>query len=243
MIRLLATVITNLLSAIPWLGKSLVESIIIIESTLIFFILIYNCIKKKKINFPYCFYLFILTSLETIGKISPHALKRGRKLINDKSKFFNIPYSFLSMLVGLIDGDGHISITKTEKGYIKICLVISLDIRDLSLIEYIFSILELGKINSYPKLKMKDTCKLVINKTDLQDIFFPLLKYHKLLFLTKERKKQYDKAIYILENNILFFKDIPDNIPSYYLLPSKSEEYLKLDFFNNWIVGFTIAEG
>ena len=90
---------------------------------------------------------------------------------------------------------------------------------------------------------MKDTCKLVINKTDLQDIFFPLLKYHKLLFLTKERKKQYDKAIYILENNILFFKDIPDNIPSYYLLPSNSEEYLKLDFFNNWIVGFTIAEG
>ena len=177
--------------------------------------------------------MFILTSLETIGKISPHALKRGRKLINDKSKFFNIPYSFLSMLVGLIDGDGHISITKTEKGYIKICLVISLDIRDLSLIEYIFSILELGKINSYPKLKMKDTCKLVINKTYLQDIFFPLLKYHKLLLLTKELKKQYDKAIYILENNILFFKDIPDNIPSYYLLPSNSEEYLKLDFFNN----------
>jgi len=86
--------------------------------------------------------LFILASLETIGIIRPHAFKKGRKFINDKSKFFNIPYSFLSMLVGLIDGDGHISITKTEKGYIKICLVISLDIRDLSLIEYIFSILE-----------------------------------------------------------------------------------------------------
>jgi hypothetical protein len=177
--------------------------------------------------------LFIFATLETIGKISPHALKRGRKLINDKSKFFNIPYSFLSMLVGLIDGDGHISITKTDKGYIKICLVISLDIKDLSLIEYLLSILKLGKINSYPKLKTKDTCKLVINKTDLQDIFFPLLKYHKLFFLTKERRKQYDKVIYILENNILYFKDIPYNIPPCYLLPSNSEEYLKLDFFNN----------
>ena len=237
-----ATVITNLLSAIPWLGKSLVESIII-ESTLILIIIIYNCIHIKEIYFSYCFFLFIFATLETIGKISPHALKRGRKLINDKSKFFNIPYSFLSMLVGLIDGDGHISITKTDKGYIKICLVISLDIKDLSLIEYLLSILKLGKINSYPKLKTKDTCKLVINKTDLQDIFFPLLKYHKLFFLTKERRKQYDKVIYILENNILYFKDIPYNIPPCYLLPSNSEEYLKLDFFNNWIVGFTIAEG
>jgi len=151
--------------------------VIIIELTLIFFVLIiYNCINNNGIKLPYCFFLFIQLSLETIGKISPYALKKGRKIINDKSKFLNIPYSFLSMLVGLIDGDGHISITKTHKGYIKICLVISLDIRDLSLIEYIFSMLGLGKINSYPKLKVKDTCKLVINKTDLQDIFFPLLK-------------------------------------------------------------------
>lgn len=83
----------------------------------------------------------------------------------------------------------------------------------------------------------------MINKTDLQDIFFPLLKLHKFFFLTNERRKQYDKAIYILNNNILYFIDIPDNIPSYNLFPSNSEEYLKLKFFNNWIVGFTIAEG
>jgi len=71
------------------------------------------------------------------------------------------------MLVGLIDGDGHISILKTNKGYIKICLVISLNIKDLSFIEYIFSILELGKIYCYPKSKIKYTCKLVIYKIDL----------------------------------------------------------------------------
>lgn len=154
MIRLLATVITNLLSAIPWLGKSLVE-LIRIELILIFFILIIgNCINKNWIKYFYSFFLFILLSLETIGKISPYAFKRGRKLIKDKSKFLNIPYSFLSMLVGLTDGDGHISIIRTDKGYIKICLVISLDIRDLSLIEYISSILELGKINCYPKSKI-----------------------------------------------------------------------------------------
>lgn len=73
--------------------------------------------------------------LGTMGIISPYALKRGRKYINNKKYFLNIPYAFLSVLIGIIDGDGHISITKTNKGYIKMNLVISLNIRDLSLLE------------------------------------------------------------------------------------------------------------
>jgi hypothetical protein len=183
--------------------------------------------------------------LETIGKISPFALKKGRKRIKDKKEYFNISYSFLSMFMGLIDGDGYISITKTEKGYIKICLVISLDIRDLPLLEYLHSVLKIGKINTYPKSKLKDTCKLVINKTDLQDILLPLLIHHKLIFLTNKRREQFDKALYIFKNDIKIFKDIPVavNIPSLYPLPINAEEYLNLNFFYNWIVGFTIAEG
>lgn len=107
------------------------------------------------------------------------------------------------MLVELLDGNRYISITKTCKGYIKICLVLSLDKIDLSLLEYIASILQLGKINLYPKLK-KNTCKLVINKTDLQDIFFLLLKYPNIFFLTKEWRKQYNKVIYFRKQyNIL----------------------------------------
>jgi LAGLIDADG endonuclease len=121
-------------------------------------------------------------ALENIGIISPYALKRGRKYISNKKDFLNIPYAFLSVLIGIIDGDGHISITKTNKGYIKMNLVISLNIRDLSLLEYVYSILRLGKIKTYPKSKVKDTCKLVIHKTDLQYILFPLLRYHKLYF-------------------------------------------------------------
>lgn len=134
------------------------------------------------------------------------------------------------MLIGIIDGDGHISITKTNKGYIKMNLVISLNIRDLSLLEYVYSILRLGKIKTYPKSKIKDTCKLVIHKTDIQDILFPLLRYHKLYFLTKERNQQYDKAIYILENNLIYFDNIPKIIPNCNNMPLKSEEYLYLNF-------------
>lgn len=94
----------------------------------------------------------------------------------------NIPYSFLAMLVGLIDGDGYVSVTKTPKGYIRINLIISLDIRDLPLLIYVKSVLEIGNINTYPKIKEKKTCKLVINSTDLKEIFFPLLMYHNLFF-------------------------------------------------------------
>jgi hypothetical protein len=53
------------------------------------------------------------------------------------------------MLVGLIDGDGYICIIKTSKGFIKINLTISLHINDLSTLEYILSVLGLGKITVY----------------------------------------------------------------------------------------------
>jgi hypothetical protein len=171
--------------------------------------------------------------LDAIGKISPYALKKGRKYILDKNEYLNVPFSFLSMLGGFIDGDGYICITKTKKKYIKLCLVISLSIKDIRILEYIQSNLKIGKINSYPKSGEKHTCKLVINKTDLQDEFFPLLIYHNLFFLTKVRNLQYNKALYILRNDIKLYYDVPENLPSYYLPLSKTEDYLNLNFFDN----------
>jgi hypothetical protein len=171
--------------------------------------------------------------LDTIGIISPHALKKGRKLVIDKKEFLDIPYSFIAMLVGFIDGDGYICVIKAKQKYIKICLVISLDIKDLSLLEYIQSVLKLGIIKTYPKKGTKKTCKLVINKTDLQDIFFPLLNYHNLFFLTEVRQEQYNKAIYIMHNDIKLYSDIPKVIISNNLNFEKSEDILNLAFFNN----------
>jgi hypothetical protein len=103
------------------------------------------------------------------------------------------------MLVGLIDGDGYILIHKTAKGYIKINLTISLNIRDLSVLQYIKSVLNIGEITTYPKGKKPDTCKLIINKTDLQEVFFHYY-YTKNFLLTDTRRDQFDKAMFILEN-------------------------------------------
>lgn len=244
----MATVITNLLSAIPWLGKSLVESI---NVKLLYLVLIRNIIINiywKKIvcismfgfikQIYLLFYVLLnflknLSLLDTIGIVNPHAYKKGRKLINNKDKFLSISYSFLSMLVGLIDGDGYISITKTLKGYIRINLIISLDIRDLAMLVYIKSILKVGKINTYPKNKVKKTCKLVINSTDLKEIFFPLLVYHKLFFLTDVRQKQFNKAMFLFKKNINLYSEIPVNIPLINQILNKAEDYINLPFFNN----------
>lgn len=84
-----------------------------------------------------------------------------------------------------------------------------------------------------------------MNRKELQEVLFPLLLKNNLIFLNDRRRLQFHRAMYILNNNIKLFKDIPDtnNIPSLSVLPDNALDYTKLDFFNNWIVGFTIAEG
>ena len=101
-----ATVITNLMSAIPWVGQDIVES--------------------KNITEYYSTIVYATTSmLPTIGTVSAHALKKGNKNIRlDKKEYLSIPSSFIAFLAGLIDGDGYIQITRTKKGFITIKLVI-----------------------------------------------------------------------------------------------------------------------
>jgi quinol-cytochrome oxidoreductase complex cytochrome b subunit len=97
-----ATVITNLLSAIPWIGVDFVEFVSphFIEN--LFKIIGENWLEVS--SFLYSFY--ILLSLSTIGIIRTRAL-RGAKVRTDTVKFYalKIPYVFLAMFVGLVDGD------------------------------------------------------------------------------------------------------------------------------------------
>ena len=215
----MATVITNLLSAIPFFGQDLVESNYNFATEIL---TTYGNTTVKN---------SILTVLPTVGTISSHALKMGRQLRLDKKKYLSIPYQFISFLVGLIDGDGYILIAKTSKGFITIKLVIDLNLKDLSTLEYIHSVLKLGKITIY-RDHLNPNCKLIINKTDLQEVLFPLLKHHNIFFLTKTRKEQFDLAMHIFENNLKSYYDIPNvnNISSSFKLPNTASDYLKLDF-------------
>lgn len=183
--------------------------------------------------------------LPTIGNININALNKTKKNLKlDKKEYISIPTSFIAFLVGLIDGDGYIQITKTPKGFITIKLTISLHLNDISTIEYIYSVLKIGKINIYKDLK-SPTCRLVINKTDLQEVLFPLLIHNNIFFLTKTRSDQFNLAMYIFEQNIKLYNQIPDinNIPLVFEIPNKPVNYILLHFFKNWIIGFTCAEG
>ena len=218
-----ATVITNLISAIPWIGQDIVESM---------------KITVLGINL-----IFLYWVLPTIGYVHKNALKKVEKLV-DKKDYIDIPVSFLAFLVGLIDGDGYIQVTKTTKGFIAIKLVICLSLEDISTLEYIHSVLKLGKITIYKDIK-NPICKLIINKTDLQEILFPLFLQHKIFFLTETRRNQFDSAMFIFKNNLKLYNHIPNinQIPSIFELPKTAPEYINLNFSYNWLVGFTNAEG
>ncbi len=207
MIEYLATVITNLLSAIPWIGKDLVEF-------------------ENLDN-----YFIIFNYLPIIGIVNSKALNRI-KLRSDKEiiDILKIPYNFIAIFIGLIDGDGYIAITKTPKNYIRIDLIISLDIRDLDLINSIYSVLKIGRVNKYPKFNL---VKFTISRTDLQTIVFPLIIYHNLYFLTDTRRAQFDKAIFILQSNLKKYSELPEKFPIINKLPETPEDYCKLNFFPN----------
>lgn len=221
------------MSAIPWIGQDIVESKNIIE--------LINCTICGSV---------ITNRLSTIGIVSDKALTRGnkRRLESQKQEYLSIPSSFVAFLAGLIDGDGYIQITKSPKGFIAIKLVLSLHLSDISTLKYIESVLKLGKVTEYKDLK-SPSCKLIINRTDLQEVLFPLFLHHKIFFLTETRQTQFNLSIDIMQNDIKLYDEIKtlndrqkkEKNPVQ-MLKSPSD-YLNLPFLANWIIGFTLAEG
>jgi hypothetical protein len=211
------------MSAIPWVGMDIVES--------------------KNITEYGTPWVATALVLPTIGTVSPHALKKGNKKIRlDKKEYLSIPPSFLAFLAGLIDGDGYIQVTRTTKGFIAIKLTISIHLKDISTLEYIHSVLKFGKLTVYPD-RINPRCKLIINRTDLQEVLFPLLLHHGIFFLTDTRRAQFDLAMFILKNENKIYDQIPADIPTTFELPKTASGYVNLAFFKSWIVGFTVAEG
>lgn len=163
----------------------------------------------------------------------------------------SIPYGFLSRLAGIIDGDGYISIVKSDKerGYCVINLKIGLLQRDLDMLINIKKVLGIGRIAGPFKNTIKDGMDiyhLIFNRTDLQQVLFPLLIHHNIFFLTETRRIQFERAIFVMLSGITNMNEIPSIIPKTGILPKlpiTSQGYLKLPFFKGWIVGFTISEG
>jgi hypothetical protein len=243
----LATVITNLLSAIPVFGKDIVELINFTPASLI-------GEWEPFIKFKAA----ISTVLPTIGTVNKHALKKGKKIRLDKREFLSIPNQFLAFIAGFIDGDGYIQITRTIKGFITIKMVITIHLEDLSTLEYIHSVLKIGKITINRDHKSPN-CSLKISRTDLQEVLFPLFLHHGIFFLTEVRRAQFNLAMLILKEEIKIYDQILSplgalcgkrlqgqlskeqrsnrqqltEIPVLFELPTTSLDYLKLHFFKH----------
>jgi hypothetical protein len=132
-------------------------------------------------------------------------------------------------------------------------LVITIHLEDLSTLEYIHSVLKIGKITINRDHKSPN-CSLRISRTDLQEVLFPLFLHHGIFFLTEVRRAQFNLAMFILEEELKIYDQIPafpgfsvtgkkKEIPVYFELPKTALDYINLHFFKNWIVGFTQAEG
>jgi len=222
-----ATVITNLMSAIPWVGQDIVE-------------LTNFCLQQWK---PESDILF--NSLPVIGITHANAHRKLKNVIKPlENEFMVIPPSFIAFFVGLVDGDGYIQVTKTTKGFITIKLVISLHLNDIATLEYLKSILKIGIVSIY-KDNTNPSCKYIINRTDLQTIIFPLMLYHNIFFLTKTRVEQFNLAMYIFKENVKLYSLIENrkDIPVVFIQPKTAVGYINLPFFKNWVVGFVLAEG
>ena len=102
----------------------------------------------------YSYFSVLSDPLPTIGVINWGALRGAKPLtVEQKHNLLSIPYDFLAMLVGLIDGDGYLAVIKTnQKGNIKCERVLSLDINEPPLLLHIQQVLGFGRVNEYPKV-------------------------------------------------------------------------------------------
>src|SRR6266446_5404707 len=169
----------------------------------------------------------------------------------------------LEIFIGLIDGDGYIEIGQ-QKQYSKnsnskyhtkstirsslLCTtggVLRLDEKDRELLNLFANILKIGKID---ELKSRNQYRLIIHKTDIFNIIYPFLTNNNIEFLNYNRRIQFFLLKYIIENNLKYWEDINLNkINNLFVESNKKLEQLadiiNLPYFNNWLLGFTMAEG
>jgi hypothetical protein len=120
-----------------------------------------------------------------------------------------------------------------KRGYISITLKLGLIYKDLEMLKSIKDVLKIGRIaGPYKNIKGQETIYLIFNKTELQQVLFPLLIFHNIYFLTPERIKQYKKALYYMESGEVKFQDDLEIFKS----NSDSIEPLKL---NNSVQSFS----
>jgi hypothetical protein len=240
-----ATVITNLISAIPWIGQDIVEFIwgglnydephcgnVVLKILL-------NAGKSPNIGFAYDLFLIIISIIyvkiamtwrQSAGVRSLHTSEASQRLHAGDLKY--------AYLVGLFEGDGFFSITKKGK-YLTYELGIELSIKDVQLIYKIKNLLGVGVVSFRKRKEIEMVSLRIRNKDHLREFIIPIFNKYPMF-----SNKQYDYLRFrdALLLNIIYSENLPE-----YTRDSKPinsiESILKASYFSAWLVGFIEAEG
>ncbi len=245
-----ATVITNLMSAIPWIGQDIVEflwgglCILIItlieepynSNVVMQILLIAGIPLNLKVIYDYTINVHLAVKSITI-KGQPAGVREISTLeASQRLNAGNLTYAYL---VGLIEGDGWFSITKKGK-YLGYEFGIEVSIRDVQLIYKIKDFLGVGVVFFRKSEDRADTVFFrVRKKSHLINYILPI--FDKYPFLSN---KQYDYERFknVLLSGIKYSELLPEYIRPIDHLNS-IESILSVPYFSAWLVGFIEAEG
>lgn len=241
-----ATVITNMLSAIPWIGGDFVEFVwgglytdepynsdivlkILLDagnSTLSAFVYFrFKPSSKVKIT---------NTSGQSAGVKNYSNNSEAPQRLNARSLY---PY-----LVGLIEGDGWFTIMKNGK-YLTYEMGIEMHIRDIQLLYKIKSWLNVGVIIIKKDKKGNNISRIyrVRNKDHLKKIILPIFDKYSMLSI---KQNDYLRFRDNLLSGIIYSDNLLDYTrPREVIDPNKVKFILSLPYFSSWLVGFIEAEG
>lgn len=240
-----ATVITNLISAVPWIGQDIVEFIwggLIKDGPrcgdAVLKILL-NAGKSPNLGFAYDLFLILISIIyvkiamtwrQSAGVRSLHTSEASQRLHAE-----DLTYAYL---VGLFEGDGFFSITKKGK-YLTYELGIELSIRDAQLIYKIKSLLGVGVVKFRKRKEIEMISLRIRNKDHLKNFIFPIFDKYPMF-----SNKQYDYLRFkdALLSGIIYSEDLPEYTRSNKAINS-IESILSTSYFSAWLVGFIEAEG
>lgn len=156
---------------------------------------------------------------------------------------------FMAMFIGFMDGDGYFDIGEQKqsnkitkllvKSTIRIRLASNVHVRDLSTLEYFVQVLGVGTISNMSA--GREQVRVIFSKKDLVTVILPLIKLYNLQFLTSQRVNQFSLLNYILQNNITHWDNVQFKKSEF--LSTSPHALVKLDWFGDWLIGFTMAEG
>ncbi len=238
-----ATVITSLMSAIPWVGQDIVEFIwggltqLLIEepsnSDVAQQILLNARISPISVFGYDCVYIFVKKPKawgQPAGVRHISTVEASQRL-NAK----NLSYAYI---VGLFEGDGFFTVSQKGK-YFQCEVGIELSIKDVQLVYKIKNLLGVGIVGFRERNGIKMVYLRVRKKDHLINFVLPIFDKYPLF---SNKQHHYLRLKIVLLSNLVLHNDI-----SSYTRPTEPlnsiESILNAPYFSAWLVGFIEAEG